>query len=158
MLLAPDLSRWVTCPHLWGAVEPSRAPRPLFVAGATQTPTHWNIPIGVPTTAEIQGVTTAEVGSPQPATITVIVEGSVFGNTILVGTQLGSTSNYSFTYTPPSLATGSTFDACETTIVAYVQSQAAACGLRFIDALGAPISCKVEVEPSTWGSVKTRFQ
>jgi hypothetical protein len=147
----------------------------LFVAGATHTPTHWNIQIGVPTTAEIQGVTTSEVGDPLPATITVIVKSSLFGNTSLVGTRIDATSNYSFTYTPPSIATGSAFNACETTVVSYVTealntnndllddglqngSRNDASGFRFVDAEGQLISCVLGVEPSTWGQVKIRFE
>jgi len=151
----------------------ANGPGALYVAGASNTPTHWNIPIGVATNAEIRGVG-SEVGSPLPATITVIVKSSQFGNTFLVGTRIGLTNDYSFSYTPPAVANGDDFNACNTTIVAYVTtsqnssndliddglangSSSSAAGFRFLDGAGVPIECTVGVAPSTWGNVKKLF-
>ena len=87
----------------------------LFVANATHTPTKWNIEPGVAVNAEIRGVTTSEVGDPLPATIAVFVKSEILGNVELVGTRIDATSNYSFTYNPPTALEG----ACGTTVVAY---------------------------------------
>jgi hypothetical protein len=148
----------------------------LIVTGANSTPTHWDIPIGVPTTAQICGVTTGEAGNPLPATIPVIVKSSTFGNTNLVGTRVGNTDCYEFTYTPPAVANGDDFDACNTTIVAYLSngnnsnndicddgldngSGNAACGFRFVDSAGTPIDCiDLGVEAKPWSGVKRLFQ
>src|SRR5262245_15721904 len=86
----------------------------LFVAGVTNTPTHFNVQIGVPVTVEIHGVPTQEVGNPLPATLDVWVKSTLFGNTQLVATRIDDTSNYSFSYTPPSIANGDGFNACGT--------------------------------------------
>jgi hypothetical protein len=150
-------------------------PGSLFVSGASHTPTHWNIPIGVATNAEIRGVG-SEVGSPLPATIVVIIKSSAFGNTFLTGFQIGTSNNYSFTYTPPAIANGDDFDACNTTVVAYVEngrnsdndliddgvqnnSSGAAAGFRFVDAAGRPIDCVfLGAESSPWSGVKGRYR
>lgn len=147
----------------------------LVVSGATSTPTHWNIPIGVPTTAQICGVTTAEAGDPLPLTIPVWVKSSYFGNTMLTATWVGGDC-YEFTYTPPALANGDGYDACNTTIVSYVTvglnsnndycddgldngSQNAAAGFRFVDASGVPIDCvPVGVETGPWSQVKGLYR
>jgi hypothetical protein len=161
---------------LWAAsgAQAANGPGSLYVAGASTTPTHWNIPIGVPTNAEIQGVG-SEVGSPLPATITVIVKSTEWGNTYLTATQIGVTNNYAFTYTPPATANGDDFNACGSTIVSYVNegrnsnndliddglqngSSNTTSGFRFYDGAGVPIECTVGVTPSTWGGVKTLFQ
>lgn len=141
----------------------------LVVAGATHTPTHWNIPVGVPTTAELRGVATSEVGDPLPPTITAYIKSSHLGNTVVTATRIGSTSDYTFTWTPPDTA-------CSTTIVAYGSlgrnanndvlddglqngSQSAACGFRFVDAQGGEIQCDVVgVGPAPWGSVKGLYR
>ena len=60
--------------------------------------------LGSTVAAEIRGVSTSEVGSPLPATITVIVKSSQWGNTALTATRIGTTNNYAFTYTPPTRA------------------------------------------------------
>jgi hypothetical protein len=158
-----------------GAALAVNGPGSLYVTGASTTPTHWNIPIGVPTNAEIQGVG-SEVGSPLPATINVIIKSMTFGNTTVTGTQIGATNNYAFTYTPPALANGDEFDACNTVIVAYVNnnqnanndliddglqngSTNTASGFRFVDGTGAAIPCVVVgVEPTTWGTAKHLYQ
>jgi hypothetical protein len=146
----------------------------LVVPGATSTPTHWNIPIGVPTTARICGVTLAEAGDPLPPTLTVWVKSTFMGNTMLVATWVGGDC-YEFVYTPPAYANGD-FDACGTTIVAYMDiglnanndiaddgfdndSQTAASGFRFVDALGAPIECTVlGADEEPWGTVKRLYR
>ena len=148
----------------------------LYVAGASTTPTHWNIPIGVPIKAEIQGVDPAETGGSLPATLTVIVKSSAFGNTYLVGTQIGTSANYTFTYTAPAIANGDEADACGTTIVAYVTegmnsnndliddgmqngSTNSASGFRFVDGNGDPIECiKIGVAPAPWSAVKSLYR
>jgi hypothetical protein len=153
----------------------ANGPGSLFVAGASSTPTHWNIPIGVETCAEIRGVGT-EVGDPLPPTITVIVKSSEFGNTTLVGTRIGVTNDYSFCWTPPATANGDLFDACGTTVVAYVSngqntsndiiddgvqnaSSNAAAGFRFVDGNGDPIECIVlGVDEAPWSGVKTLYR
>jgi hypothetical protein len=146
----------------------------LYVAGATHTPTHWNVVLGSTVTAEIRGVSTSEVGDPLPATLTVYVKSSVFGNTTLTATQIGSSSDYTFTYTPPTTAVDG-YDACGTTIVSYVAvglnsnndfldddlqngSVGTACGFRFLDSTGLPVSCTLGVEPQPWGSVKQLYR
>lgn len=148
----------------------------LIVAGANTTPTHFDIPIGVATTAQICGVTTDEVGDPLPASITVIVKSSQFGNTFLTAFQVDDTDCYEFSYTPPAIANGDDFDACGTTIVAYVTeglnsnndiaddgidngSGNAAAGFRFVDGNGDPIECEeVGVEARPWSGVKRLYQ
>jgi hypothetical protein len=150
-------------------------PGSLYVAGATHTPTHWNIPIGVQTCAEIRGVG-SEVGNPLPATITVIIKSSEFGNTNVVGTRVGTTSNYSFCWTPPAIENGADFNACGTTIVAYVSngrntnndliddgvrngSSNAAAGLRFVDAAGRQIECiNLGVGAAPWSGMKQLYR
>ena len=147
----------------------------VIVAGATSTPTHWNIPIGVPTTAQICGVTTAEAGGPLPATLSVWVKSSFFGNTMLTATWVGGDC-YEFTYTPPALANGDGLNACNTTIVSYVTvglnanndvcddgvdngSGTAASGFRFVDAFGVPIECPVVgVEDAPWSLIKGLYR
>jgi hypothetical protein len=147
----------------------------LVVAGATSTPTHWDIPIGVPTIAQICGVTTAEAGDPLPATLTVWVKSSFLGNTQLTANWIGGDC-YEFIYTPPSVANGDGIDACETTVVAYVHvglnanndicddgidndSHNAACGLRFVDEHGDPIICSVlGVEARPWSLIKELYR
>ena len=141
------------------AVRAAQGTGSLYVSGATHTPTHWNIPVESPTTAEIHGVSTSEVGDPLPATLDVFVKSSVFGNTQLVATRIGTSSDYTFTYTPPTVAGGQSVDACGTTVVAYRSlglnsnndllddglqnsSRAAACGFRFLFA-GIPLECFV---------------
>lgn len=140
----------------------------LFVAGANSTPTHFDIPIDVVTTAELRGVSTAEAGSPLPSTLLVWVKSSVLGNTMLTATRIGTTSDYTFDYTPPPLA-------CGTTIVAYIEigleanndladdglpngSGTAAAGFRFTDSTGMPIECPVSVSADTWGKVKALYR
>jgi hypothetical protein len=161
----------VTVAAILSATSAARAingPGALYVAGATHTSTHWNIQVGVPTIAEIRSVG-SEVGTPKPATITVLIKNSQFGNTTLTATRIGSTSNYTFTYKSP-------VNACNTTIVAYVidgqnasndllddglmnNSGTSAAGFRFVDANGRPIDCTgVGTTPSAWGGVKTLFQ
>jgi hypothetical protein len=148
----------------------------LYVAGATSNPTHWDIPIGVATTAEIRGVTTAEVGDPLPATINVIVKSSHFGNTTVTGFRIGATSDYSFSYTPPAIFSGGAFDACDTGIVAYQSngnnsnndliddglkngSSNSAAGFRYTNAANTPIPCEsVGVEPAPWSSFKQLYR
>ena len=148
----------------------------LFVAGVTNTPTHFNVQIGVPVTVEIHGVPTHEVGNPLPATIDVWVKSTLFGNTQLVATRIDATSNYSFTYTPPSIANGDGFNACGTTTVAYKTvgrianndycddglrngTFDAGSGLRFVDGSGNPLTCEtVGVAPSPWGKVKSYYR
>jgi hypothetical protein len=146
----------------------------LYVAGATHTPTHWNVVLGSTVTAEIRGVSTSEVGDPLPATLTVYVKSSSFGNTPLSATRIGSSNDYTFTYTPPTVATDG-FDACNTTVVAYGAvgrncnndflddglkngSAGAACGFRFLDSTGLPNPCTLGVEPQPWGSVKQLYR
>jgi hypothetical protein len=117
----------------------------------------------------------SEAGSPLPATITVIVKSSVFGNTSLTGTRIGLTNNYAFSYTPPSIAGGDDFEACGTTVVSYVTearnsnndliddgilngSSNTAAGFRFVDASGNPLICtELDTAPATWGMVKKLF-
>ena len=60
----------------------------LIVAGAPHTPTHWDVQIGLPVTAEIHGVDPAEVGGSLPATLTVWVKSTFFGNTMLTQASL----------------------------------------------------------------------
>ncbi len=146
----------------------------LFVAGATHTPTHWNVVLGTTITAEIRGVSTAEVGSPLPATITVWVKSSKYGNAMLTATRIDSSNDYTFTYTPPTVATVG-FDACGTTIVSYgvvglntnndllddgLQngSTNAACGFRFVNAQGEPLDCTLGVNGAAWGDVKRLYR
>src|SRR5262249_23228517 len=135
----------------------------------TTTPTHWNIQVGVTTKVEIHGVLASEVGGSLPATLTVYVKSSVFGNTVLTATQLGASGDYTFDYTAPS-------NACGTTIVSYFElgqntnndlcddglkngSANAASGLRFLNAQGNPISCEpLGTESTTWGHLKTMYQ
>lgn len=143
----------------------------LFVASASHTPTKWNIVPGIAVNAEIRGVSTSEVGDPLPATIAVYVKSEILGNVQLVGTRIDATSNYSFTYTPPTALEG----ACGTTVVAYntvgnnsnndliddgVQngSANAAAGFRFVDPTGQPIECTSGVEPRPWGGFKTLYR
>src|SRR5262245_8540965 len=141
----------------------------LFVSGATHTPTHWDIPVGVPTNAVIRGVSTSEVGNPLPATIFVYVKSSGFGNTQIVATRIDATSDYSFTYTPPS-------NICSTTVVSYRTlglnanndllddglqngTKSAACGFRFVNSAGNPIECPpLAVDRSAWGTVKNLYR
>jgi hypothetical protein len=152
-------------PRAWASIGAGS----LFVAGATNTPTHWNIPVGVPTTAELRGVATSEVGDPLPPTITVFVKSSFMGNAVVSASRIGSTSDYTFTWTPPDTA-------CNTTIVAYGSqgrnsnndllddglqngSQSAACGFRFVNALGDEIPCDaVGVEATPWSGVKRLYR
>lgn len=148
----------------------------LYVAGATTTPTHWNVQIGVPVVVEIRNIPAQELGGSYPPTIVVWVKSSYFGNTQLVATRIGLTSDYTFTYTPPAKAIGDSFDACGTTIVAYQTlgrnanndycddgmangSWDAASGLRFVDTNGMPLECMpVPTDPSTWTNVKGLFR
>jgi hypothetical protein len=170
-LLAAGALVWASTSGAWAAGAGS-----LYVAGATSTPTHWNIEIGVPTVAEIQGVPTSEAGDPLPATIDVFVKSSLFGNTTVTGTRIGMTSDYSFTYTPPAIANGDGFDACSTVIVAYITSgnnsnndliddglqngsTDASAGFRFVDANGDPIPCQsVGVESTPWTGFKSLYR
>ena len=157
----------------WGALaSPAGATigdASLFVAGANSTPTHWDIPIGVPTTVELRGVSTADVGGPLPAALTVWVKSSDFGNTMLTAMRIGVSSDYTFDYMPPAFA-------CGTTVVAYLTlgyeanndladdgiangSGTAASGLRFIDGNGMPIDCEpVSLGPETWGRLKALYR
>ena len=148
----------------------------LVVPGATYTPTHFNVQIGVPVVVEIRNIPVHELGGSYPATLDVWVKSSYFGNTLLVATRIGLTSDYTFTYTPPAKANGDAFDACGTTIVAYKTigrnanndycddgmingTWDAASGLRFVDAFGVPLECMpVPTDPSTWGTVKGLFR
>lgn len=148
----------------------------LFVPGATHTPTHWNVQIGVPVVVEVRNIPAHELGGSYPPTIDVWVKSSYFGNTQLVATRIGTTSDYTFTYTPPAIANGDAFDACGTTIVAYKTlgrnanndycdddmangTWDAASGLRFVDAFGNPLQClPVPVDQSTWGTVKDLYR
>ena len=125
----------------------------------------------MPVSAEIQGVSTSEVGDPLPATIAVFVKSSVFGNTEVIGTRIDASNDYSFTYTSPTVAEG----ACGTTSVAYQElglnsnndllddglrngSTSAASGFRFVTSDGSAINCEVGVAPSAWGTVKRLFR
>jgi hypothetical protein len=163
----------LSAPLAWGAIGAGS----LYVASSpSQNPTHWDIPIGVPVVAEIRGVLASEVGGSFPPTITVIVKSSDFGNTFLTATRIGMTADYTFTYTAPAVANGDPFDACNTTIVAYVEngqnsnndliddgqqngSSNAACGFRFLNAAGQTIPCgPVGVEPRPWSSVKALYR
>jgi len=155
-------------------VHAANGPGALFVSGATKTPTHWNIPIGVATAAEIRGVG-AEAGSPLAAKITVIIKSTFFGNTSVTATRIGLTNNYAFTYTPPAIANGDGFDACGTTIVAYMNlgqnstndlmddgllngSASTAAGFRYTYADGSAVICEgVGTAPATWSTVKRLF-
>lgn len=148
----------------------------LYVAGASGNPTHFDIPIGVATKAEIQGVLASEVGGALPATLTVYVKSSHFGNTVVTATRIGVSSDYTFSFTPPALANGDDFDACATTIVAYhapgqnsnndliddgIQngSSGAAAGFRFVDGAGVAIPCvSVGVEAVLWSQVKAAYR
>jgi len=144
----------------------------LFVAGATHTPTHWNIPFAS-TTAEIRGVSTSEVGNPLPPTIVVFVKSSSAGNVQITAVRIGLTNDYTFTYTPTNPGPGGML--CGTTAVAYARpglntnndllddgqqngSSKATCGFRFVDAVGRPLECIVGVESLPWGLVKTRYR
>src|SRR5262245_28649199 len=131
----------------------------LYVPSSTsQTPTHWNIPNVGTTVAEIHGVLPSEIGGSCGPTLDVFVKSSTFGNTMVTATQIGSSCDYTFSYTPPSVANGDPLDACATTIVAYFSpglnsnndliddgmqngSTDSASGFRFLDADGNPISC-----------------
>jgi hypothetical protein len=147
----------------------------LFVSGASHTPTHWNIEVGVAVKAEIHGVDPSEVGGSLPATLDVWVKSSVFGNTQLTATQIGTSSDYTFTYTPPAVAIGDPQDACGTTIVAYYEvgqnanndycdddlkngSTNAASGFRYYDSNGSLIDCTVGVEQSRWDRMKSLYR
>jgi len=159
-------------PGAWAAI----AAGSLYVAGATHNPTHWDIPIGVPTTAEIRGVSTSEVGDPLPATISVIVKSSHFGNTIVTATRIGATSDYTFSFTPPAIANGDAFDACATGIVAYQTngnnsnndliddglqngSSNSAAGFRYTNAANEPLPCGVVgVEETPWTGFKSLYR
>jgi len=159
-------------PGAWAAI----ANGSLYVAGATHNPTHWDIPIGVPTAAVIVGVSTSEVGDPLPATITVIVKSSNFGNVSVTGTRIGVTSDYSFSFTPPTIANGDPIDACSTGIVAYQDegnnsnndliddglqngSVNAAAGFRYTNAANEPLPCLiVGVEPTPWTGFKSLYR
>jgi hypothetical protein len=167
------LTATLVAPVAWAATNGAGS---LFVSGAGGNPTHWDIPIGVQTTAEIRGVDPAEVGGSLPATLTVWVKSSQFGNTMLTATRIGLTADYTFTYTPPAVANGDLFDACGTTIVAYYElglnsnndlrddglqngSANAASGFRFVDSNGDPIECEeVGVEAAPWSQVKTHYR
>ena len=141
----------------------------LFVAGAANTPTHWNVPFGQ-IMAEIRGVSTSDVGDPLPPTIVVFVKSSAFGNVELKAFRISATNDYVFTYWPMSLETG-----CGTTVVAYTRlglnanndllddgeqngSRKAAAGFRFVDANGELLDCPLGVEPSSWGLIKARYR
>lgn len=148
----------------------------LVVPGATNTPTHFNVSIGVPIVCEIRNIPAHELGGSYPATLDVWVKSSYYGNTQYVATRIGLTSNYTFTVTLPAIANGDAFNACGTTIVAYKTlgrnanndwcddgvingSFDAASGLRPVDSFGAPLECTpVPVEPSTWSTVKDLFK
>lgn len=140
----------------------------LAVAGANTTPTHFDIPLEVATTATLCGVSTSEVGDPLPTTITVWVKSSELGNTMLTATRIGVTDCYEFSYTPP-------FWACGTTIVAYQRLGldanndvamdgsldgvwTGASGLRFVDEFGYPIECIIPIRERSWGAVKQLFR
>jgi hypothetical protein len=155
-----------SAPLAWGA----QGAGSLFVAGATHNPTHWDIPVPGTTTAEIRGVLASEIGGSLTPTLTVIVKSSNFGNTVLVATRIGVTSNYTFDYTPPADR------ACATVIVAYFSngqncnndliddglqngSSDSAAGFRFKDANGDTIPCtKLGVDARPWSSVKALYQ
>ena len=139
----------------------------LFVAGATHTPTHWNVQFGSPIMAEIHGVSSSDVGSPLPPTIVVFVKSSALGNFQLTAARIGATNDYAFTYTPT--------NPCGTTVVAYTRlglntnndmlddgqqngSRKAAAGFRFVDANGDLPDCPLSVEPSSWGLIKVRYR
>jgi len=105
----------------------------------------------------------------------VTIKSSQFRNSFVTGTRIGLTNNYAFTYTPPAIAHGDRFDACNTTIVAYVGenqnasndlmddnllngSSGSAAGFRFVDGSGHPIDCTVVgTTSSTWGTLKKLF-
>lgn len=140
----------------------------LNVVGANSTPTHFDIPLGVATDATICGVTTAEVGDPLPATLTVWVKSSDFGNEMLTANRIDDTDCYAFSYTPPDYG-------CNTTIVAYQalgldsnndmaddgvmnDSGASASGFRFVDEFGEPIGCAVPNGENSWGMVKSNYR
>lgn len=158
-----------------GAARADNGAGSLYVAGATYTPTHWNVTLGSTVCAEIRGVSAAEVGTPLPATLTVWVKSSTFGNTMVTATQIGTSSDYAFCYTPPTAAADG-YEACGTTIVAYQSlgtnsnndylddglkngSSVAASGFRFVDAAGMPIDCvTVGVQGQPWGTVKGLYR
>jgi hypothetical protein len=138
------------------------------VDGADSTPTHWDIPFDGTTTAELRGVTTDEVGGPLPATLTVWVKSSAFGNMMVTATRIDMTADYTFDYTPP-------MTACGTTIVAYIElgneanndltddgidngSGTAAAGFRILDEFGDVVECPVSVDDSAWGRVKAQYR
>jgi hypothetical protein len=141
----------------------------LFVAGASHTPTHWNIPILTPITAELRGVSTMEVGDPLPATLTVWVKSTYFGNTMLTATRIDDTSDYTFDYTAPE-------EACFTSIVSYYDiglnanndladdgirngSGISASGFRYVDDMGLLIDCEpVGTEARSWGTIKGMYR
>jgi len=140
----------------------------LYVDGADSTPTHFDIPVNVVATVELRGVSMDDVSGPLPETLTVWVKSSVNGNTMLTATRIGTSSDYTFDYMPPS-------DACNTTVVAYVSlgreanndladdglpngSGTAAAGLRFLDSNGVVIDCPVSVEGGSWGTVKALYR
>lgn len=171
-LLAAGALVWALTPGAWAA----NGAGSLYVAGATSNPTHWDIPIGVPTVAEIRGVSTSEVGNPLPATIPVIVKSSDFNNITVTGTRIGLTNDYTFTFTPPATANGDKFDACNTGIVAYQTSgnnsnndliddgllngsSSAAAGFRYTNANNEPLPCEfVGVEPAPWTGFKSLYR
>lgn len=146
----------------------------LIVFGAEHTPTHWDIGIGVPVGAEIHGVDPGEVGGSLPATLTIWVKSTFFGNTMLIANRIGLTNDYAFTYTAPAIAHGDNFDACSTTIVSYYEfglnanndyaddgtkngSGISASGLRYVDD-AVPLECEpVSLDASTWSGVKALF-
>lgn len=152
------------------AAQAANGPGALWVAGASTTPTHWNIPATGTTCAEIRGVE-----APLSATLTVWIKSTEMGNAQLLATRIGLTNNYAFCYTPP-VWDGGVIGACSTTIVSYGTighntsndliddgilngSAHAACGLRFIDAVGRPIECTpLPVVSPNWGRVKTLYR
>jgi SdrD B-like domain len=124
-------------------------------------PTKYDVRVGVPITARIDGATDA--GSPAPATIQVFVKSSNFGNQALTGTLTAGPQpqpSYTFTFTAPQ-------SACDTTVVSYKNiglnsnndyrddglknsSSKGASGFRFITAGGQPVPCGAG---SIYGSV-----
>ena len=141
----------------------------LFVAGASSTPTHWNIPILTSITAELRGVSTEEVGDPLPATVTVWVKSTYFGNTMLTATRIDDTSDYTFDYTAPE-------EACFTSVVSYYDiglnanndiaddgllngSGISASGFRYLDDMGLLIDCvPIGTEVRSWGTIKGMYR
>jgi len=149
----------------WGAIGAAS----LEVMGASSTPTHWDVPLGVETMAILWGVSVREVGNPLPPTIPVWIKSSDGENTMVVADRIADTNDYRFSYLPPG-------DACGSTIVAYTTnalsanndladdgvrngSGRSASGIRFVDTQGEPLLCVITARTaSSWGRVKSAYR